>query len=62
MYKFTVFIESESFVLPLIVYADNKKDAGTKGIRLFNKTFKNKKRIISVTVRKDSYYFGWYIC
>ena len=60
MFRYSVYIESNDFILPLVIYADNERNAGKKGIKLFNKTFKNKERIISVKVKKDLYYFGWY--
>ena len=60
MFRYSVYIESNGFILPLVIYADNERNAGKKGIKLFNKTFKNKERIISVKVKKDLYYFGWY--
>lgn len=62
MFRYSVYIESNDFILPLVIYADNERNAGKKGIKLFNKTFKNKERIISVKVKKDLYYFGWYEC
>lgn len=60
MFRYSVYIESNDFILPLVIYADNEKNAGKKAINLFNRTFKNKKRIVSVTVIRDKYYFGWY--
>lgn len=60
MFRYSVYIESNDFILPLVIYADNERNAGKKGIKIFNKTFKNKERIISVKVKKDLYYFGWY--
>lgn len=62
MFRYSVYIESNDFILPLVIYADNEKNAGKKAINLFNRTFKNKERIISVKVKKDLYYFGWYEC
>ena len=62
MFRYSVYIVSNDFILPLVIYADNERNAGKKGIKLFNKTFKNKERIISVKVKKDLYYFGWYEC
>lgn len=62
MYRYIVYIESGSFVLPLVIYADSRRLAGKKAIKLFNRTFKNKEKIISVKVKKDLYYFGWYEC
>lgn len=62
MFRYSVYIESNDFILPLVIYADNERNAGKKGIKLFNKTFKNKERIVSVKVKKDLYYFGWYEC
>ena len=62
MFRYSVYIESNDFILPLVIYADNERNAGKKGIKLFNKMFKNKERIISVKVKKDLYYFGWYEC
>lgn len=62
MFRYSVYIESNDFILPLVIYADNERNAGKKGIKLFNKTFKNKERIISVKVKKDLYYFGLYEC
>lgn len=62
MFRYSVYIESNDFILLLVIYADNERNAGKKGIKLFNKTFKNKERIISVKVKKDLYYFGWYEC
>lgn len=61
MFRYFVYIESKDFILPLIIYADSKNAAGKKGIKSFNKAFKSKKRIISVTVHKDKYFFGWYM-
>lgn len=60
MFRYFVYIESNDFILPLVIYADSKNTAGKKGIKLFNRAFKNKKRIVSVTVIRDKYYFGWY--
>lgn len=62
MFRYSVYIESNDFILPLVIYADNERNAGKKAIKLFNRTFKNKERIISVKVKKDLYYFGWYEC
>ena len=47
MYKYTVYIEAKDFVLPLVIYAENRKKAGKKGIDQFNRIFKNKERIVT---------------
>lgn len=52
MFRYSVYIESNDFILPLVIYADNERNAGKKAIKLFNRTFKNKERIISVKVKK----------
>lgn len=62
MYKYTVYIEAKDFVLPLVIYAENRKKAGKKGIDQFNRIFKNRERIVTVTVKRDKHYFGWYEC
>ncbi len=56
MFKYYVYIETETFVLPLVIYADSKKDAYRKGVKQFNKVFK--KKIVKVTVYRDHYWFG----
>ncbi len=59
MFKFDVYIETDEFVLAIIIYAKTYSQARINAIKKFNKTFKHKK-IYSVHIRKDYWWFGGY--
>lgn len=56
MFRYYVYIETLNFVVPVVVYAENGKDAYNIAINQFRKTFKS--RVTKTVTHKDHYYFG----
>lgn len=56
MFRYCVYIETFNYVVPVVVYAENGKDAYNIAINQFRKTFKS--RVTKTVTHKDHYYFG----
>ena len=55
MFRYYVYIETFNYVVPVVVYAENKIDAHNIAMQQFKKTFKS--RVIKAVTHKDHYYF-----
>lgn len=56
MSRYYVYIETFNYVVPIVIYANDKISAYNKAMQQFKKSFKSK--AVNVITYKDHYYFG----
>lgn len=56
MFRYYVYMETFNYVVPVVIYASCKKDAYSKAMQQFKKSFKSK--VVNVITHRDRYYFG----